>query len=568
LHAPTESGGQGVSQMTYNGVTMTVIQTKKILEESITLGQQVSGTRRTATVLATIHRTTAGPTVPGVPPVGPQAGAAFPDGAAAYVSIRNTLMQQRRGFNYTVGGVVIANFTPTIPNNLVPAPNTTPFEGDPELGPKPLACNLIAFYGTGTAMIEYTIQWATRACQEDDVQAVLAHVWKCDDDISETYFLTRTYQGRVIFDPRVVGGASGIGGIHPDRVRGLILPARAPGFVRKRVLIQSSEDMKTLDYTVIDEQPQQFVNSNLVPKIVAVHSIKNTNPSWVEKMKATGAMVTAPGGAMPDLEKGINPFKMSFDILNAGFTAAGAAYTAIPLAVHHVKVTAYGSPDASLHTMARIARVIALWRLMKGSQLGLPLGNLNASLGFGGAEYGGSCSQTDSSDPYSSTVEIEAITRPLVMQNAANQVPGLGDLINAAFGADPVRDFWNLGRNDQLRVTNGAPQQIQIFGIDGATPIPIPLQQLVFGGTIQGAPGAWGWLEPNGFAGDYLSNADKGIRGNYPNGVLGTGSPFALMLIQTLQDICENDTVPAKFNAVAPLTQWPDVFGNPAPGGN
>lgn len=547
-----------MSYILYNGITLSLIQTKKVIEEPITVGQQTSGMRRTVTVLATVHNNTAGPPALGAPVPG-QVAPAFADGVAAWIGIRNQLMQQRRTFTYAVGNRSIASYTaPFGATNLSPGPNRVArFTGDPELGPKPLACNIVQFNGTSTCLMEYTIQWADKNCLDSPNQAVLAHVWKCDDDISETYFLTRTYQGRVIFDPRVVGGPSGVFGIHPDRVRGLLLPAKANGFIRKKVLIQSSEDMKTLDYLVIDEQPQSFVNSNLVPKITATHAVTNTLPTLRERAQAIGAQFGGGAGAAgvgqrfsdTTQQRVMNPnlrgtvggtgfLEAAFGLLSFAPNFVAAGYSAIPLAVHTVEVTAYGSPFCPAAELARSARVVALWRLMKGSQIADP--------GLGVPDYGGSCTQQDSSEPFATTVRLEVTSRPVTM------------------APDSIAALWNLGRNQMVRFIGvGVPVAVEepITSALGNRAVPASIQQLMYGGSFQGRPGDWGWVQTRGFAQDLMSNTDFGLRGSATNGVLGTGSPFELMLIQTLQEVCDNTTAPATFISTAPLNAWP------APGG-
>jgi hypothetical protein len=552
LHGPTEPGGQGVSYIVYNGITLSLIQTKKVIEEPITVGQQTSGMRRTVTVLATVHNNTAGPVALGAPVPG-QVAPAFPDGVAAWIGIRNQLMQQRRTFTYAVGNRIVASYTaPFGATNLSPGPNRVArFSGDQELGPKPLACNLVQFNGTATCVMEYTIQWSDKNCLDSPNQAVLAHVWKCDDDISETYFLTRTYQGRVIFDPRVVGGPSGALGIHPDRVRGLLLPAKANGFIRKQVLIQSSEDMKTLDYLVIDEQPQSFVNSNLVPKITATHAITNRLPTFGERAGAVASQLGAIQPPVHDPKRDIQPARSRVaGFANRGFEIAGVlggianfvahGYSAIPLATHTIEVTAYGAPYCPASELARSARIVALWRLMKGTQVADP--------GLGVPDYGGSCIQQDSSEPFATTVRLEVVSRPLTM------------------APDNIAALWNLGRNQMVRFVGvGVPIRVDepITSALGGRAVPASIQQLMYGGSFQGHPGDWGWVQTGGFAQDLMSNKDFNFRGVVNNGVLGTlgpngeVTPFALMLIQTLQEVCDDTTAAAVFVDTAPLTRWP-----------
>ena len=294
---------------------------------------------------------------------------------------------------------------------------------DIELGPKPLAANLVQINGDGSMLVEYTIQWAMpNPCPQRPVPlAVLAHAWMSSDDLDEQYFLTRTYRGRVHLNPKVVGAAGGNAALNPDQIRGLLLPPRTEGCYRT-LGVSILEDGFTVDYQIEDRQPQAFCNSFEVVRIEATQSMQFTLPSAAERLAgwgtAVGALSQATGG-WAGRGGGGTPFSPGPPRRGWGGAARNATnvaattvdmmrgmVTGIPVVEHIFTATAYGNPASRYSELARAARVVCLFRLMRGTLVG--------RFGLPGAgtflAYGGAAQQQDSADPKRSTFTLQLRT--------------------------------------------------------------------------------------------------------------------------------------------------------------
>ena len=413
-----------MSYIQYNGVGLSFVQTRRYIQEPIKLARDVAGTRHTLTVLAQVHFNTAGNARPPVAPaVLPEVIPVALDAITALRRVRDRLLAPRRAFVFAVGTVVLAN--------LPVAPQVV----DIELGPTPLACNVVQFNGEGTAQIEYTIQWAVpNPCPDmNGVMAVLAHAWAAEDDIDEDYFVTRTYRGRIIFDPRVVGPA---GTLHPNAVKRLLLPPLVSGFHRVKVFSRCSEDGVTYDYVVVDRQPHAFCNSDHVTRITANHRLNTSTPApkeWIDSWFGVGGQVAAQEGRFrnpaPTVRENVGGLAGTLQ-LTTGFMYAG-----IPVTTQAIEVTAYGTTTTEYIQLAA-ARVVALYRILKATTL--DPGVLGARFGF--SFWGGSWESEDSASPKSSTVRVTLNSRPRAI-DAGDGVLGL-----FAVGANAAAR-WRLGDN-------------------------------------------------------------------------------------------------------------------------
>jgi len=505
---------------------LSFVQTRAYRQELVALGQDVAGTRHTLTVLAQVARRTIGPPAPGG---GFGTAIASADGAQGLLAFRDLLMRPRRPLRFDVGNRTFVDIV-SVGRAGVPAGDAT----DMENGPKPLACNIIGFNSVGSVEVEYTIQWTARnPCPGAAGMAVLAHAWKGEDDISEDFYLTRTYTGVIHFDAAVVGPGSGSGGIHPDRLRRLLLPPRTPGTHRRQVLVKNLEDGYTMAYKIVDQQPQAFVNSTEVTRIEATHSLVTTKPSdqevfaaraeWMNAVAGGGVRVFGqPGGFFGDPDpqrkdprgfvqiEGERMSAIAGGLAGAIWAAKAAAFNGIPISVHSFEATAYGTPYARYSELARAARVVVLYRYMRGTLVG--------SLGM--TAFGGKVEQFDSTTPKSTTVRMVVTSRPVSM----------------SAGTEGVQ--WAKGKNTMLTIVGNGPatRQDNITTVNNQQ-IPADIRQLMYEGTIQGAPGNWGWVDA-AFAPDLMSSKDAGFRddGLYPR--QNVDNPMQLMLIRALQDPC------------------------------
>lgn len=522
---------------------MSLIQTKSYRQEPITLGQDTKGTRHTLSVLATVARQTLGALgggVPGFPAVAPGGV----DGAAAMIAVRDLLMAPRKALRFDVGPRTFVNIPLMGARAGVPGLAAL----DVELGPKPLAANIIGFNGPQSLLLEYTIQWAMpNPCPDrNGVMAVLAHAWKGEDEISEDLFLTRVYTGIIHFDGRVVGPGSGVNGIHPDTLRALLFPPRTPGCHRRQVQVKNLEDGYSMIYRIVDAQPQAFVNSLYVTRIEASQKVHNISPSAQEVAQGKAAVaeafaggagvgagilrglgaVAAGAGGLPGILKGLGAPLAGF--VGAFYKAQAAEYIGIPVAVHTFTATAYGSPPALYSDLARAARVVCLFRLMRGTTM--------AQNGI--ADYGGYAEQTDTASPKASTISIEVKTRPGVM--STNQAEAL----------------WTAGNNRMFTINGNIGRDENITSINGR-PIPETIQQLLFGASIRGTPENWGWIN-SAFAPDLVSSKDAGLRDDALFPRQNLDSPMALMLIRALQDPCAyGPRAGVDFTLTAPRRELP-----------
>lgn len=533
---------------------MGFVQTRQYSQSPIFVGQDCKGFRHTLTALVTVARATLGSIAAG----GAQVGVIGADGAAALIALRDRLMTPRRPFRFVVGTRVFADFTLA---NVVGVP---PLDAlDVELGPKPLACTIVGFNGPGSVLVEYTIQWTEKLeCPENPKLAVLAHVWKGEDSISEDFFLTRTYTGLVHFNALVVGPGSGTGGIHPDTMRRLLLPPRTPGTHRQNVQVKNLEDGYTMAYRIVDQQPQAFVNSQHVTRIEATHSIVVTKPSLQEIYAARAEAINAlvggavrvsgqPGGLFGDPDpnrkdpRGQVQIQVERASVMAGgigggtFAATAASYNGIPMAAHSFEATAYGTPSAFYSELARAARVVVLYRFMRGTLIGAQ-GFADPDSVIPGAAFGGRAEQFDSTTPKSTTVRLIVNSRPVAMPSGQ------------------VEALWRKGNNTMPTIQGAGPGMIDqtITGPTGAA-IPTDIRQLLYQGAIQGTPGDWGWNRIS-WSPDLMSVLDAGIRddGLFPQ--QGFNTPMQLMLIAALQEPCEYKSKSGvKFTKLVPLRDFP-----------
>lgn len=554
-----------MSFIIYDGVQLGLIQTRSYQQSAITLGQDQAGTRHTLSVLATVARTTLGLTggPDAVMPIGPPGPGA--NGAAALIRFRDQMMTPRKAFRFVVGNQTFANIVAVARPGVPLAADAL----DIENGPKPLACNILGFNSVGSVVVEYTIQWAMpNPCEDvNDTMAVLAHAWKGEDEISEDFFLTRVYTGIIHFNAMIVGPGSGNAGIHPDRLRRILFPPRTPGTHRRSVQVKNLEDGYTMAYRIVDAQPNAFVNSEDVTRIEATQSLIHTTPSSQETLAARAEWWNAwAGGAVriagqegglygdtdPDRKdrRGLVQLNMQRagtiggGIAGGVFAAGAALYNGIPLAVHAFEAIAYGTPRANFHILARAARVVCLFRLMKGTMIGGQ--GLNDPDSWIGNVFGGRAEQFDSSDPKSSTIRMTVTTRPVVMPS------------------DQTGALWDKGFNKMPtiigQVVNGMAgmQNEEIKSLPpNSVPIPLDIRQLLYGGAIQGAPGNWGWVS-SAFAPDLMSNRDAGIRNDALYPTQADGTAMQLMLIRALQDPCAyTPRFGVQFSNTAPLVNNP-----------
>lgn len=511
---------------------------RRWLHEPIRVGQDIAGFRYTATMLAYFHPNTI------TNAVGAGNVLAGLSGAELWTTVREQLMAQRQSFLWILGDVTIAD--------VAAAPNL-----DYELGPHPLSCNAIQFNSTGSILVEYTIQWATQnPCDLNPIPtplAVLAHVWAVDEDLDEDFFLTRTYRGRIRFNPLVAGPA---GTIHPDSLRPALFPPLVQGLRREGIMTKMSEDGFTFDYILKDIQPYQLVNSAVISRIEATHSVKQVTPTPKEYVEAVNSLGSAGARLAQTAWRGRKPLPSRFGIVPRAIdravgwldavpaigSAISAMWSAIPIATHTFEATAYGTNAADYVALAQAARVVCLWRLMKYAPLALA------------ANWGGSSETTNQSNPRSVTFTMQVHSRPRQFQEQAIRInPGQGNPWQRA----EIVNVWDDGHNEMPDITkNFAPQTItDPAGGD----IPNHIKQLLYGGTPGFFANDWNGLSAGNNAGDNWSFAPdlfgkddandpaavdspggKGIlRPNFVDGIKPDGmTPLQLCLIAALQDPC------------------------------
>lgn len=517
-----------MSFITYNGITMSLIQTRRWEQVPLKVGQDIAGFRYTATVLANLNTLTLGPTVGGTLAgfVGAAAGGARARGLELWNTFRERLMAQRRPFTMAVGNIVIASQA-GIPERGLP---------DVLLGPKPLACNAVQFNGGGSVLVEYTIQWAVpNPCPgQNGVLAVLAHTWGSDDDLDKDYFVTRTYRGRIQFDPRVAGPA---GTIHPDTLRRAMFPPLAGPFRRDNIKARISEDGYTYDYVIRDVQPYQLVSSTAITRMEATHSVRHVVPGPAEYLTAASQVVGAAGSATgaQNLRGGL------VQGLGALTTAGSAYWNLLPVAVHTFEATAYGADRTTYFELARAARVVCLWRLMKLTGVGIT------------DPWGGEAETLNKSDPRATTFRMVINRRPRELQQWTTVPGGFNRQAFRLENQPATAEIWRKGNNTMPRITGaGVTEDTEIKTPTGVE-IPAHIRQLVYGATPGYAPGDWNGSPPDdplnfeeytSFAPDLMTTRVTGPRVNLPWGSSGDGATnvFSLALMTALQDPCAYKT--------------------------
>lgn len=571
-----------MSVIAYNGVALGFVRTKSFAQEAVFLGPDVPKYRYTATVEVVIHRLTAGTDRGNLPPANPGGVApAGPDGLAAWAAVHDRLMARRRPFVWRMATGVVAN---------VPAGGFGPAgNGDVEWGPVPLKLTILGFNSLGSAVAEYTIQWtAPNPCpNRNGVQAVLGHVWKSDDDLDQHLFMTRTYTGVLHLDPRVVGAQSGVGGVHPDAIRPLILPPRTPGMHRVQVQARFLEDGYTLAYKVVDRQPTAFVNSRDVVRMEADHKVEHQSPGVASRAKGVIARAqpyidaVTVGGEIGSGLAGLFAAKVAARLAGvikadvsllkivAGVYAKleasleAAQYVGIPTVTHTITATAYGHPSSPYATLASASRAVCLFRLMRS---GAAIDGISL--------FDGSYSQHDRSDPKAVAGVLQVTTRPRsgVFAPVAEGTWGEDILRWAGLPrpAEPLRNdggvAWARGGNRMPTLVGGRVQPLEITaGGPKNAPVPDGLRQLVYGGSIvDDATGLWGWVDA-AFAPDLMSTRDAAsrlpqdaayTRADGPAASRGVDAtlppavPLAATLIAALQDPCAYKQA-ARFNVTA-----------------
>lgn len=526
---------------------MTLVQTRRWVQEPIKVGQDIAGFRYTVTVLANLNTQTLGADG------GNRIGGVNPSlrGLTLWNALREQLMAQRRPFRFIVGNVVVADIQ-TESINI--APNAV----DIQLGPKPLACNVVQFNGGGSVLVEYTIQWqAPNPCAAGKTggppngMAVLAHVWASDDDLDKDFFVTRTYRGRIHLDPRVAGPA---GTIHPDTLRGAMFPALAGPFRRDNITAKVSEDGYTYDYVIKDVQPYQLVASTEITRMTATHSVRHTVPTPKEYLEAAGQVA----GAVTGIAGASGGARAAAGV--GGFFSVGSAYWSIlPTAVHSFEATAFGHNGTSYASLASAARAVCLWRLMKLTGVGIT------------DPWGGSAETVNNSDPRSVVFRMEIVRRPRELQQWTRVDGGVNQGAFRLENQPATEAVWALGRNDMPTIQPGGGTADVAITTPTGVAIPAHIRQLVYGATPGYLPGDWngptqqnpaGFPSGGSFAPDLMTNNPNGPRANYPWGTGAfTSNLFSLALIAALQDPC------AYKKAVSfPAQTYPTTTGG-LPGG-
>ena len=539
-----------MSFITYNGVSMTLIQTRRFIQEPIKIGQDIAGFRYTATVLANLNTNTFGTQAPSV--INTRRGLEI------WNDLRERLMAQRRKFLMTVGNIVIADIVATDP--LLATGQAIPLDADKrdiELGPKPLACNVVQFNGGGSVLVEFTIQWAVpNPCPNLVIpQSVLAHVWGVNEQLDEDFFVTRTYQGRVRLNPQVVQPG---GTINPDSLRSTLFPPIDPGLRRTNIQTKLSEDGFTLDYLVTDTQLHQLVNSKEVTRIVASHSIKQTAITPAQALDAVNRIGAIAGGRLerhrtaPTTDRqrndaALNPASVpgrGARLVNAAGTSLAAAQdigqlastvlSMLTMVTHDFQATAYGTNAAGYNTLAQAARVVCLWRLMNFAPLAVA------------ADWGGNAETQNESEPRCTTFSIQVHSRPRFIYRTT-----FVDQERAAAGGGNTVEIdgaWGAGNNtiptvdgDGVGGFTGDLTDKEILTPDN-TKTPLHIKQLLYGAT----PG-WGVNDWNGVAGaantsfapDLLGTRDSNFRPNFPNGTNAPGqTALEYSIVCALQNPC------------------------------
>jgi hypothetical protein len=240
---------QGVTTLTYNGVTLTNVLTRRFQQDAV---YDQSGTdlvyhRFTIVAQGVIadHTSAVYSSYPNMPSV-------LPDSTIQHHAIRSLLLKPRGEFRMEIGGgneiLRASPLTGRVPL-LSSDTGTASQQYDVNNGPKPKRCEITQIAGSTALRVEFEIEICKVECDADgnatgNTTGILSNRWSCIDTVDQNFYTTRTFTGRL----------ECVGNFNPHTLRNWVVPRLTIGFRRQSMTFRVSEDARILEYQIADRE--------------------------------------------------------------------------------------------------------------------------------------------------------------------------------------------------------------------------------------------------------------------------------------------------------------------------
>lgn len=219
------------TSVTYNGVQIEDCLTRVFRQEAVRdpSGTDIEYQRFTIRVFGLIHDESA------VTNFGFQTLTGGDTIVSAEKRFRELLMQERKSFTMTVGGVTL----------LSSVGSGSSAARDVNNGPKPRELSIVRVTGVNAFHCEFEIEVCLVECATDTNQrGILNNRWSVEDSVDKDFRITRTIRGRMRVKP----------GVDIHNLRGVIMPGLESTFARESINVMVNETGLEMFYTVVDRQ--------------------------------------------------------------------------------------------------------------------------------------------------------------------------------------------------------------------------------------------------------------------------------------------------------------------------
>lgn len=234
----------------YNGVTINNCLTLNFHEEAVRedTNTDTIGHKFRIKVRGTIHLQN--PSIHGIGEGSSKFGG--DDVSSLHQAIRKKLMEDRRSFQYKLGGTILVEAKPYNepgPRGEPPRAGRGPVRNkDVNNGPKPQSFDIVQWGGTRLVQVEYEIEFTILDCELSSTVRILSNRWSVSDSLDADFYTQRTWTGQL----RIVSASENPLG--PQAFRSFVIPPLQNGFLRDHIECTTSKDGLTLSYTIRDKQ--------------------------------------------------------------------------------------------------------------------------------------------------------------------------------------------------------------------------------------------------------------------------------------------------------------------------
>lgn len=208
-----------MSSITYNGITLALVETKSFDEQPVYTddGAEYLYTKFTIDVSCVFS-----------PDV--MSGGASP--TAIMNTVRQSLLVPRGILTFYVGFEKLLEV----------------FSPDAKGGPFPQSCTIRQIHGTATFLVEWSCIAYGTSCEYGNNQAI-SNRWSMTMSYDENLFCTRTTSGQIIIQAQAVGVPPDL-----DQFRRLAIPTLPEGWQRERIQFDYARDGLSLAYQITDRE--------------------------------------------------------------------------------------------------------------------------------------------------------------------------------------------------------------------------------------------------------------------------------------------------------------------------